>query len=111
MPPVCGARRLHAARAIASQPGPVYHGVITPQSPHTTRALWPNPVSRNGAPPQRAGWYTPALPLPPSLTAPCAAPVPLPIRDLSDQEIEVLWGRDRSALRECGSRFTAHNSG
>lgn len=41
----------------------------------------------------------------PSLTAPCAPPVALPERGLTDQEIEVLWGRDRSALRSCGSQL------
>lgn len=38
---------------------------------------------------------------------PCAAPVELPDRALNDQEIEVMWGRDRSALRECGDRLEA----
>jgi len=36
---------------------------------------------------------------------PCASPVVLPERALNDQEIEVFWGRDRSALRECGTRL------
>lgn len=36
---------------------------------------------------------------------PCDAPVTLPDRALNDQEIEVYWGRDRSALRECGGRL------
>lgn len=45
-----------------------------------------------------------ALP-PPSLTQPCSAPVTLPARSLTDQEVEVQWGRDRSALRACGSRL------
>lgn len=47
------------------------------------------------------------VPLPPSLTTACAAPVPLPERALTDQEVEVMWGRDRSALRACGSRHGA----
>lgn len=42
---------------------------------------------------------------PPSLTSPCSAPVVLPERDLTDQEIEVQWGRDRTALRSCGSQL------
>ena len=42
---------------------------------------------------------------PPSLLVPCAAPVRLPERDLTDQDVEVMWGRDRSALRSCGSRL------
>jgi len=46
----------------------------------------------------------PLLP-PPSLTQPCTAPARLPERDMTDQEIEVQWGRDRSALRSCGSRL------
>lgn len=40
----------------------------------------------------------------PSLTSPCAAPVALPDRALTMTEVEVFWGRDRSALRECGSK-------
>jgi zona occludens toxin (predicted ATPase) len=39
--------------------------------------------------------------------APCAAPVDLPERALSDRDVEVLWGRDRSALRECGALLAA----
>jgi len=42
-------------------------------------------------------------------TAPCAAPVDLPDRALSDRDVEVLWGRDRSALRECGARLAARD--
>lgn len=42
---------------------------------------------------------------PPSLTAPCAAPVALPDRGLTQAEVETLWGRDRSALRECGAKL------
>jgi len=41
---------------------------------------------------------------PPSLTLPCAGPVALPDRGLTQGEVEVLWGRDRSSLRACGSR-------
>lgn len=37
----------------------------------------------------------------------CADPTELPDRAINDQEIEVLWGRDRSALRECGDRLEA----
>lgn len=42
---------------------------------------------------------------PPSLTQPCSAPARLPDRGLTDQEIEVQWGRDRTALRSCGSQL------
>ena len=35
----------------------------------------------------------------------CPAPVQLPARALTDQEIEILWGRDRSALRDCAQRL------
>lgn len=38
---------------------------------------------------------------------PCEAPVALPDRALDDREIEVLWGRDRDALRTCGARLDA----
>ena len=41
---------------------------------------------------------------PPSLIAPCRAPVALPDRGLMQGEVETLWGRDRSALRECGGK-------
>ena len=44
---------------------------------------------------------------PPSLTLPCRSPVVLPQRDLTDQEVEVLWGRDRDFLRACGSQLEA----
>lgn len=43
---------------------------------------------------------------PPSLTARCAAPVALPDRAITQGEAEVLWGRDRRALRACGSRHS-----
>ena len=43
---------------------------------------------------------------PPSLTAPCAAPAALPDRAITQGEAEVLWGRDRRALRACGSRHS-----
>jgi len=41
---------------------------------------------------------------PPSLTQPCMVPGVLPERGLSDQEVEVFWGRDRAALRACAGR-------
>ena len=47
------------------------------------------------------------LPPPPSLIEPCALPVDLPDRALDDREIEIHWGRDRSALRACGGRHAA----
>lgn len=42
---------------------------------------------------------------PPSLLVPCDRPVRLPERGLSDQEVEILWGRDRDALNACGSKL------
>ena len=45
--------------------------------------------------------------VPPSLLVGCAAPVDLPQRDLTGTEVEILWGRDRSALRACGSQVSA----
>lgn len=41
---------------------------------------------------------------PPSLTAPCPAPVTLPDRGLTQAEVEVAWGRDRRALRACAGQ-------
>lgn len=38
---------------------------------------------------------------------PCVTPVTLPDRALSDRDVEIYWGRDRSALRECGARVAA----
>ena len=35
---------------------------------------------------------------------PCAEPVLLPERWLSDQEVELLWARDRRALLDCGGK-------
>jgi hypothetical protein len=35
---------------------------------------------------------------------PCAGPVDLPDRALSDQDIEILWGRDRVALKNCAGK-------
>ena len=44
-------------------------------------------------------------PLPPtSLTQPCAGPVALPDRDMTQGKVETAWGRDRGALRACASR-------
>lgn len=37
-------------------------------------------------------------------TDPCAEPVLLPERWLSDQEVELLWARDRRALLDCGGK-------
>jgi hypothetical protein len=49
--------------------------------------------------------FADAARLPPEgLLQPCAGPVDLPDRGLGDQEIEVLWGRDRTALRDCAAR-------
>lgn len=45
--------------------------------------------------------------VPPSLLVGCQAPVDLPSRDLTGTEVEVLWGRDRSALRKCGGQISA----
>lgn len=44
---------------------------------------------------------------PASLLVRCADPVEIPARDLTGAEVEVLWGRDRSALRACGGQAEA----
>jgi len=41
---------------------------------------------------------------PPSLLVPCDKPVRLPVRALTQAEVETWWGRDRAALRRCGER-------
>ena len=35
---------------------------------------------------------------------PCAKPVQIPVRWLSDQEVELLWAKDRKALLDCGDK-------
>lgn len=42
--------------------------------------------------------------LPPSLIAPAQPPVILPDRAMTMTEVEIYWGRDRSALRQCVSQ-------
>lgn len=44
--------------------------------------------------------------LTPSVDAvdPCAKPAQIPAGWLNDQQIEVLWGRDRRALLNCGDK-------
>lgn len=46
-------------------------------------------------------------PPPASLLVACTAPVAIPQRDLTATEVEVFWGRDRTALRECADRHGA----
>ena len=46
-----------------------------------------------------------ALLPPPSLTAPCSAPMALPDTAMTQGQVEVAWGRDRSALRSCGGQL------
>ena len=41
-------------------------------------------------------------PPPAALVAPCDEPAQLPVRTLTQAEVEVWWGRDRAALRDCG---------
>lgn len=43
-------------------------------------------------------------PPPTALVAPCDEPTQLPVRTLTQAEVEVAWGRDRAALRACGER-------
>lgn len=44
---------------------------------------------------------------PASLLVRCAGPVEIQARDLTGAEVEVMWGRDRSALRACGGQAEA----
>jgi hypothetical protein len=44
---------------------------------------------------------------PPSLSAPCAAPVTLPTVDTDQQDTERLWAADRTSLKICADRQTA----
>jgi hypothetical protein len=47
------------------------------------------------------------VPPPPSLAVPCAEPVRLPARDMTQAEVETAWGRDRTALRDCREKHAA----
>lgn len=38
---------------------------------------------------------------------PCARPVVIPERALNDQQVEILWSRDRRALLDCGGKVAA----
>jgi len=44
---------------------------------------------------------------PASARQPCAAPMTLPDRDLTEAEATGSWGRDRANLRQCESRRAA----
>lgn len=46
-------------------------------------------------------------PPPASLLVTCPAPVAIPRRDLTASEVEVFWGRDRTALRACADMHNA----
>lgn len=46
-------------------------------------------------------------PPPSSLLVLCPPPVAIPQRDLTATEVEVFWGRDRTALRTCADRHSA----
>jgi hypothetical protein len=45
--------------------------------------------------------------LPPSLTAECTGPIPLPDRDLGIQDVTYLWTTDRKNSAECKGRHKA----
>jgi hypothetical protein len=45
--------------------------------------------------------------LPAEAKKPCADPVVLPDRDLTETEIQTNWGADRTALRVCEARRSA----
>ncbi|QUS34933.1 dehydrogenase [Falsirhodobacter algicola] len=48
---------------------------------------------------------SPAAEPPPALLLPCAAPVDLPDHAMTQAEVELAWGRDRGALRDCAGRL------
>lgn len=43
-------------------------------------------------------------PPPPALVGACAEPARLPVRALTQAEVERLWGADRGRLRDCAGR-------
>lgn len=49
--------------------------------------------------------------VPEASKVPCAAPVSLPDRRLSEPESATYWGQDRTALRTCEARRAAAVSG
>lgn len=46
-------------------------------------------------------------PPPADLLADCPAPLSLPLRDVTQAEVERLWGSDRARLRACRDRHRA----
>ncbi len=42
---------------------------------------------------------------PAAMDEPCAQPTGLPQRALTQSEVEIFWGGDRTALRNCGERY------
>ena len=42
-------------------------------------------------------------------TPPCQPPVLLPLKPLSDQEVEIYWARDRNELVSCGAKVSLNN--
>jgi hypothetical protein len=42
--------------------------------------------------------------VPAALVQPCAVPQVLAVRPMMQAEVEIVWGRDRAALRDCGAR-------
>lgn len=45
--------------------------------------------------------------LPAEAMKPCALPIELPARDITEKEVTSYWGRDRAALVECEARRMA----
>lgn len=45
--------------------------------------------------------------LPNSSRVPCAGPVALPDRDMTQGEVTAAWGRDRASLRACETKRAA----
>lgn len=51
-----------------------------------------------------AAWV-PHDPPPEALAAPCPPPVALPVRAMTQAEVETAWRVDRMALADCGERL------
>ena len=43
----------------------------------------------------------------PEMAEPCTEPARLPVRALTQAEVEIYWGRDRTALRNCAEMHNA----
>ena len=64
-------------------------------------------ADRENLPPPQVMIQEVARPVPEAGKQKCASPVEKPDRDLTEEEVTNLWGRDRAELRKCEARRAA----